>query len=449
MLRRHTQLRSALRVLADALTAAGSLALAYLIRFSTHLMGEPEPWVPGRYAEAWPFAVLLSLVAFSLAGAYRGPAGREPGPPALRSAIWGVAVATLLLFTAALLYRDEYEYSRGLLALFGMIAVPAVYLGRFGAHSALTALFARGIGVRAALVAGSPERARHLMEEIGKRPWAGVRIVGLVEDPEELPREIARLAPDGVFIAWPAARYREQARSLELLSSGMVDILVVPDLGTIAPLNPDVSFLSGLAVLTLLESPFYGLNRMLKRGMDLLLSASLLIALAPLLIGTALAILLTSGRPVLYRQERMGLDGRCFFILKFRSMRRDAELDTGAVWARRGDPRCTPLGRILRRFSIDELPQLLNVLMGRMSLVGPRPERPHFIEIFRARLPRYMLRHRIPAGLTGWAQVHGLRGETDVAERLRYDLRYLERWSIGLDLEILVRTLVHIGAARE
>jgi lipopolysaccharide/colanic/teichoic acid biosynthesis glycosyltransferase len=165
----------------------------------------------------------------------------------------------------------------------------------------------------------------------------------------------------------------------------------------------------------------------------------LALVLFPVALLTALAVLVTSGRPVLYRQERMGLDGRRFAILKFRTMRTDAEKD-GAVWSQEEDPRVTPLGRFLRRFSLDEVPQLLNVLGGEMSLVGPRPERPVFIEEFRRRLPGYMLRLRIPAGLTGLAQVKGFRGDTDLAERLRYDLLYLERWSMLYDVEILLRT---------
>ena len=173
-------------------------------------------------------------------------------------------------------------------------------------------------------------------------------------------------------------------------------------------------------------------------------SSVLLAALSPVLLITALVVLVSSGRPVLYLQERMGLDGKRFRIIKFRTMKADAEADTGAVWTRADDPRRTRVGRVLRRLSLDELPQLLNVLKGEMSLVGPRPERPVFIEEFRRQLPRYMLRLRIPAGLTGWAQVKGYRGDTDLAARLRVDLLYLERWSLLLDLEILLRTVWHV-----
>jgi exopolysaccharide biosynthesis polyprenyl glycosylphosphotransferase len=220
----------------------------------------------------------------------------------------------------------------------------------------------------------------------------------------------------------------------------MVDVRVVPDLGPRPPVNPEVLTLAGLPVVTLQQTTFYGVNRVLKRLFDLVAGAVLFVLAIPAMILVGLAVLLTSGRPVFYSQERMGLDGRRFRILKFRTMKRGAEDETGAVWSGRGDPRCTRIGALLRRFSLDELPQLGNVLAGEMSLVGPRPERPVFIEEFRRRLPGYMLRHRIPAGLTGLAQVRGYRGDTDLTGRLRCDLEYLERWSILFDLEIILRT---------
>ncbi|HEY7675674.1 MAG TPA: exopolysaccharide biosynthesis polyprenyl glycosylphosphotransferase, partial [Candidatus Methylomirabilis sp.] len=185
----------------------------------------------------------------------------------------------------------------------------------------------------------------------------------------------------------------------------------------------------------------YGWNRVLKRGFDVAGSALLLIFLAPLLAAIALLIRCLDGRPVLYRQERMGLDGRRFHMLKFRTMRVDAEAETGPVWAVPDDPRRTRLGALLRGLSLDELPQLWNVLGGEMSLVGPRPERPAFIEEFRGRIPQYILRHKVKAGLTGWAQVNGWRGNTPVGARTEHDMYYIEHWSLGLDFKILWLTI--------
>jgi exopolysaccharide biosynthesis polyprenyl glycosylphosphotransferase len=323
-----------------------------------------------------------------------------------------------------------------------------LWLGRRLALSGLAALHRRGYGVSRALVVGEGPTARALEERLAERSWTGIRVAARLPGPDGLRAAVERARASQVFLALPAERHDDTARALSILAGEMVDVRIVPDLGEASPINPGVALLSGLPVITFQESPFHGTGRFVKRTFDLVATSVLLLPLLPVAALCALAVLVGSGRPVLYRQERMGLDGRRFVILKFRTMRADAEERSGAVWATRGDPRVTAVGRLLRRLSLDELPQLVNVLKGDMSLVGPRPERPVFIEKFRKRLPRYMLRHRIPAGLTGWAQVSGCRGDTDVAERLRYDLRYLEEWSILLDVEILLRTVWHVLSGR-
>jgi exopolysaccharide biosynthesis polyprenyl glycosylphosphotransferase len=203
-----------------------------------------------------------------------------------------------------------------------------------------------------------------------------------------------------------------------------------------------VEDLAGIPALTVHGGPLYGWNAVLKRSFDLCVSAVALVLCTPLLAVIALLIKVSSSGPVLYRQQRMGLDCQPFILLKFRSMRTDAEPAGTAVWSTKNDARCTRVGLWLRRLSLDELPQLMNVLKGEMSLVGPRPERPEFIAQFRQGIPRYMLRHKIQAGMTGWAQIHGYRGDTSIEQRLRYDLEYIQRWSLALDVKILLLTLV-------
>lgn len=207
-----------------------------------------------------------------------------------------------------------------------------------------------------------------------------------------------------------------------------------------ADLSPSLAFAPVQPALPL-DRP---LNRALKRALDLLLVCPALILLTPVFGLLALAVKLDSPGPVLYRQERISRDGRPFMMLKFRTMSVQAEQQSGPVWARPDDPRTTRLGALLRRASLDELPQLLNILGGSMSLVGPRPERPHFVERFSAEMPDYSARHRAKTGLTGWAQIHGLRGDTPIRERVRHDLYYLEHWSLWLDLRILAATLLTV-----
>ncbi len=440
MVSRHGQLRVVLLLLSDLLTTASALGIAYLLRFATSLLGTPDPWTPAAYLEAILPALTLVILAYAVAGGYRPPEVSDTRGDTLRLVARIVLAATLVLATATLLYRDRYEFSRGMLVLFPVVAIPTVWLGRRVALRVLFAVHRRGRGTVAAIVVGEGEPADELVARIAERPWTGVRVVSRVTDPEALPAALVEHHPGEVYVAWPAARHEDLNRSLVLLAEAMVDVRVVPDFSHEAGLNRNACLLGGLPVITLRESPFHGINRILKRGMDLVLGLLLLLLALPLMVMVTLAVLVSSGRPAFYRQERMGLDGRTFRILKFRSMRIDAEAATGAVWAKDDDPRSTPIGRVLRRFSLDELPQLINVLKGEMSLVGPRPERPELIREFREKLPRYMLRHRIPAGLTGWAQVNGLRGDTDLAKRLKYDLEYLERWSLPRDLTILART---------
>jgi Undecaprenyl-phosphate glucose phosphotransferase len=246
---------------------------------------------------------------------------------------------------------------------------------------------------------------------------------------------------DQLFLALPLEAHHEVLKVLNAIEGELVDVKMVPDVLQFVTLRAAVEELEGLPVISLAQSPITGWARVLKRGTDLALAGFGLVVAAPILGLIALLIRGTSSGPVLYRQERTGLDGRSFDILKFRTRPDDAEAETGPVWSLRGDHRPTQIGRLLRRFSLDELPQLWNVLVGDMSLVGPRPERPFFVHQFKTLIPQYMLRHKVKSGLTGWAQVNGLRGDTSLEKRIEYDLYYIQNWSLALDLKIMILTL--------
>jgi Undecaprenyl-phosphate glucose phosphotransferase len=246
---------------------------------------------------------------------------------------------------------------------------------------------------------------------------------------------------DEVVIALPREDFPQLEKLLADLDDEMVTVRLIPDLLHVMTLRSSVEELDGLPLINLRESPMVGWAAVQKRAFDVVVASLLLVLLAPLLALAGLAVWLGSGRPIFFRQERMGLDGRVFQMVKFRTMRPDAESETGPVWTAPEDPRRTRLGSLLRRTSIDELPQLWNVLRGDMSLVGPRPERPVFIERFRREIPGYMLRHKVRSGLTGWAQVHGWRGDTSLHERVEHDIFYIQNWSLALDVRILLMTL--------
>jgi exopolysaccharide biosynthesis polyprenyl glycosylphosphotransferase len=268
--------------------------------------------------------------------------------------------------------------------------------------------------------------------------WEGTRVLG---DWTQLEDIIRRERLDEVILALPAEYHANLEELLMNAEAGGAVFKIVSDLfGIITqPLNVDEIY--GIPVFVLKASPLERLSaRWLKRAFDLVVTVPALLVLSPVLLLVAAAVKLTSPGPVFYRQERVGRGNRTFFLLKFRTMRENAEAASGPVWAQKDDPRRTPIGAFLRQSSLDELPQLFNVLSGTMSLVGPRPERPHFVDQFKQTIPRYLERHRVKAGLTGWAQVHGLRGNTPIEERTRYDLWYVENWSLGLDLRICLRT---------
>jgi Undecaprenyl-phosphate glucose phosphotransferase len=260
---------------------------------------------------------------------------------------------------------------------------------------------------------------------------------------DELPRVIGEHDIDHVFLALPLGRYGELPRIQRMLASLLIDVQLVPDVPHMAGMNLRTLEIDDLAFVGLRQNPHHGWARAAKRAIDIVVAAVALLVLAPVMAGLAMAVKLSSPGPVFYRQTRLGHRGRPFEMLKFRSMRVDAEREVGPVWAGRSDPRATPVGRFMRRWSLDELPQLINVLIGDMSLVGPRPERQVFVEKFQKNLPDYGQRHQVKSGLTGWAQVHGWRGDTSLRHRLRCDLYYISHWSLWLDLEILLRTVWH------
>jgi Undecaprenyl-phosphate glucose phosphotransferase len=302
-----------------------------------------------------------------------------------------------------------------------------------------------------------------ILQKVRQMPRLGYEVVGFIDgdDPpveeimgvpvlggiDDIPELIKEHEIEEVIIGRPELAHQEVLAIISRCERGQVGIKIFPDLFQIIATELSIGDLGGLPLLTVRDVALRGWKLTLKRTVDLLGSAVGLIFLSPILMLVAVIIKLDSPGPVFYAQERMGLDANPFWCLKFRSMRTDAEKH-GPGWTTEADPRVTRLGRFIRRFSIDELPQLINVFVGDMSLVGPRPERPVYVSQFRRSIPRYMDRHREKAGMTGWAQVNGLRGDTSIAERTKYDLWYIENWSLWLDFKIMLRTVFSIFGDR-
>jgi len=269
--------------------------------------------------------------------------------------------------------------------------------------------------------------------------YRGLPLLGTIGQTEEV---AARERVDEIYVALPIDEHVKMLGVVEFASRECINVHVVPDLLQFIALRARLEDLDGLPIIGINDVPLRGFNSLLKRGVDVALSATVCaIGAIPTLIVAGL-IRRSSPGPVFYTQTRMGLDGTPFTVYKFRSMPVDAEDVSGPVWARDDDPRATPVGRWLRRHDFDELPQFWNVLRGDMSIVGPRPERPFFVEQFKHRIPQYMLRHKVKAGITGWAQVNGWRGNTSLEKRIEFDLYYIENWSLSLDFKIMWLTLV-------
>ena len=315
----------------------------------------------------------------------------------------------------------------------------------------LRTLRKRGMNLRHILLVGHGTQMKSYVEAVRKYKDAGMVIIGWIDSGDlhaelniqalDLPlaEVIKKYSPDSIIIGYPGALAHQTESVLKACHNGIIPIQVLPDL-TYSFIGHHIDDFAGIPILSFNQPNLSLLDHTMKRCFDFILTFIGLLFLSPLFIIIALLVKLGSRGPIFYGQERMGLDGKKFLMWKFRSMKVNAENTTGAVWAVKDDPRRTKIGTFLRSTSLDELPQLWNVLVGDMSLVGPRPERPVFVEKFKNNIPAYMLRHKMKTGITGWAQVNGWRGDTSLHKRIECDIYYIKNWSLWLDIRIIFLT---------
>ena len=470
MVRRYNRLLIALHVCADVVLAAWAFVLAYGIRFESGLIPVTRGYPPfEQYINVLPFVALLTPLAFQLQGVYRLRRGRSRVDDFFAVLVGSVLAVVLgviaTLYVQAYIASEEakargaYEVSQLVWAVFLVLNIVFTYTFREGVREFLERRWRAGKGLKRILIAGAGDLGRMVADRILQHRELGYQVIGFIDDRaggdhigyRGLPllgtlSEVGDIAQrdrvDHLYVALPLDEHAKLLDLIELTSRECIDVKVVPDLLQFIALRARLEDLDGLPIINVNDVPLQGFNTWIKRSIDVLVSASALVVLAIPFGLIAALIKLTSRGSVFYHQERMGLDGKAFTVYKFRSMEENAEDSTGPIWARDDDPRATTLGKWLRRLDLDELPQLWNVLRGDMSIVGPRPERPHFVEQFKHRIPQYMLRHKVKAGITGWAQVNGWRGNTSLEKRIEYDLYYIENWSVTLDLKIMWLTLV-------
>lgn len=449
-------------ILSDILMTAGAFVLAYHLRTWIPWPNPPINLSPLRnYSGMLATQVVTIFLVFFFYRLYHQTRAVSRVDE-FYSIFGAVSIGTMMsVALSSLFFKNsilDLDFSRMMIVYAWLLTLILVTLGRVIHHALRSCAQARGWGRDRVIIVGTGDVGQMVLQKILYSPELGYKVAGFVTrngapppasavlgapvlgNADELPRLIDEHAINEVIIALPEASHQEILNVIAHCDRSTITIKVFPDVFQFIAGQVSIDDLGGLPLLSMRDVAMRGWKLTLKRLMDIVGSAAGLVFLSPLMLLTALLIKLESPGPVFYAQERMGLDARPFMMLKFRSMRQDAERD-GPGWTRPNDPRRTRIGAFLRRLNIDELPQLINVLLGEMSLVGPRPERPVYVEQFKSSIPRYMDRHREKAGMTGWAQVNGLRGDTSVAERTKYDLWYIENWSLLLDIKIIIRTL--------
>lgn len=456
MIKKHRILWARLLFLGDLAIILVSWFLAYYLRFYIDLIPAPK----GIYSLSYHMSlaiVILTIWGTSLyfSGLYKFQ--RLTSRSQAFRKIFNASVIATLLFIAATYLFQEYRFSRGVISYFFVTTFLFLCLFRISFRALLSHLRIKGLNLRHIAIVGTGELAKTTAEKVENHPETGIRIVGLIAihpsatavdsslkiigDLSTIPSLISELQLDQIIIAIDARDYAHLHTTLSLLKNETVDVKIVPEFYKFASLTYDIEELDGLPFISLNDTPLDSWNILLKRTFDIFWGSFFLLFSAPMMLITAMLIKIFSPGPIFYVQERVGLDGKKIKVYKFRTMRIDAEKETGAVWATENDPRRTRLGTFLRKLSIDELPQFLNVIKGNMSLVGPRPERPEFVSKFKDHYSNYMLRHKVKAGLTGWAQVNGWRGNTDLQKRIEHDLFYIKNWSAWFDIKIIWLTL--------
>ena len=443
-------------VLSDICAIIAGFFMTFFLRFYSGLIGVPKG-IPDqeKYFLVLPFLIVVQVLYFSYMGYYKIKLRRNRLDDLFLVFFNTVlsAVAILLIFSYLRSYNHiDFQISHVFLFLYIPFSVLIIFVFRLLIFFLFKKAFLKNNGISRVLIAGTGDIGIMMGENLSRYEHFGIDVVGYLSDEVkgdhvlgrygDLKKIVNKYGITDLFIALSMKDFSTITRLIEAGNNLLIDVKLVPDIVYMSSLGSGMEHIEGLPVINLGDIPLNGWRLFLKNVFDLVFGlAALLVTLIPMA-GIALLIKLTSKGPVFYTQSRMGVSGRTFRIIKFRTMVRNAEKNTGAIWSPPDDDRVTPVGRVLRKFSLDELPQLINVIKGEMSLVGPRPERPELVERFIDDIPRYMLRHTVKPGMTGWAQVHGLRGNTPLSKRIEFDIFYIQNWNMKLDFEILWRTIL-------
>ena len=456
MIRSNQSFLNRIHVVLDGLVTGASYFIAYEIRFNTALNDPNIPHLPMyMYMEALPFLIPIYIYLYYQFNLYKSKrlGGRREE---LVNIIYANAVG-LIGFVALLYIMNQNDFARSMLAIFAVINVLLETLVRNILRYLLMFIRRQGYNKKYLLMIGYSKSAEEYIRRIRLNPHWGYEVCGILDD--RVPagtmyrgvKVLGRIANLDVIL--PENKVMEIAITLPLEEYGKLERIVakceksgvhtqfVPDYNRVIPSRPIMEDADGIPVSIIRNVPLTRAeNRFIKRAMDIVGSVILIVVFSPIMLIALIAIRLSSPGPVIYKQERVGLHNKSFMMYKFRTMEMQKESEEKKKWTVKDDPRVTKVGRVLRRTSMDELPQLFNILKGDMSIVGPRPERPQFVEQFKEEIPRYMVKHQVRPGLTGWAQINGLRGDTSINERIKHDIYYIENWSVLFDIRIMILT---------
>ncbi|MBL1275807.1 MAG: undecaprenyl-phosphate glucose phosphotransferase [Ectothiorhodospiraceae bacterium] len=412
---------------------------------------------PPHYQVALLIGFFLTVLLFNLSGMYRSWRGQNWWCQARVVTFAWISVVVILVIIA-FMTKSGALFSRQWMGVWAVLGWGLLLTSRLSLGYFLKLMRAGGYNHKRIVIIGAGDLGQRVARNISDSSWAGLDVVGFFDDQASLHGKylggvkvrgsvrklscmVRRGHIDEVWLALPLQAEQRIKEILHELRHCTATVRYVPDIFGLQLLNHSMTEIAGLPLLNLSESPMHGLNRLVKFLEDKIIAGTILLLISPLMLFLALGVKCSSKGPVFYRQERVSWNGKSFMMLKFRSMPVSCEAGSGAVWAKKGECRATKFGAFLRKTSLDELPQFIDVLKGNMSIVGPRPERPVFVDKFKDEIPDYMKKHMVKAGITGWAQVNGWRGDTDLNKRIEYDLYYIENWSLLFDIKIIIRTV--------
>ncbi len=448
-------------IVGDGVIVAGSYMLAWYIKFESifsNVTSNVGILDMGTYFSALYFLVPAYLILYSIMNLYTPRRATK-----MRYELYNIFVANVLGIIGLLVVLwmiKQVHFSRSMIAYFFFINVTLTSISRLALRKFLRYIRRRGYNLKHILLIGYSRSAEGYISRINNNPQWGYVVSGILDDMvpvgtgyhgvkvigeiDDLNDYLIKNEYDEITITLPLDRYDKLEELVDICERSGVHTKFIPDYTSLFPSNPYTEEVLGLPVINIRYVPLTnGVNSFVKRIVDIIGSIIAIIIFSPVMLFSAIAVKASSPGPIIFKQERVGLHGKRFMMYKFRTMEIQSEKAEKKGWTTKDDPRVTKIGRFLRSHSIDEMPQFFNVLFGDMSLIGPRPERPQFVEKFKKEIPRYMVKHQVRPGITGWAQVNGYRGDTSIRKRIEYDIYYIENWSFGFDMRILIGTVFH------